>query len=163
MLSASRFFSALCSSFAPGHDVQPCNRVQGFGKAKNRVGMARPKNQKLEVVETTAEIGTDADCDTGVTGEQQPRRPLCAKEGGRDKGPDRGAWQEAVQHSAQTLRGGDRQCAGACSGYRKGAGGQTCPAAPRCEDAAAGGWRQAEASQEDVCGAAKRTYEAIIG
>ena len=61
--------------------MQPCNRVQGFGKAKNRVGMARPKNQKLEVVETTAEIGADADCDTRASrgGAAEPATALPRK------------------------------------------------------------------------------------
>ena len=31
-------------------ELQPANLAQGFGKAKNRVGMARPKKQKVEVV-----------------------------------------------------------------------------------------------------------------
>ena len=43
---------------------------QGFGKAKNRVGMRRPKKCKVEMVETTLEEGDEVDYDTGITGEQ---------------------------------------------------------------------------------------------
>ena len=53
----------------PGCDVQPCKWSQGFGKAKNRVGMRRPSKKKVDKTDTTAEDGDEVAVDTGITGE----------------------------------------------------------------------------------------------
>ena len=46
----------------------PVIAAQGFGKAKTRVGMPRPKKRKIEEVEATAENGAEIDNATGITG-----------------------------------------------------------------------------------------------
>ena len=61
---------ALCSQIAHCAELQLPNCAQGFGKAKNRVGMRRPKKTKVEVDETMAEDESEDESDTGVTGEQ---------------------------------------------------------------------------------------------
>ena len=58
------------SPFACYAEPQPQNCAQGFGKAKNRVGMRRPAKRKVEKVETTAEADAEAENDTGLTGAQ---------------------------------------------------------------------------------------------
>ena len=52
--------------------MQLPNCAQGFGKAKNRVGMKRPKKSKVEAAETMSEDDSEGENDTGVTGEQLP-------------------------------------------------------------------------------------------
>ena len=47
------------------------NQWQGFGKAKNRVGMARPKKKKVEVVEEAGESIGELEGETGDTGAEQ--------------------------------------------------------------------------------------------
>ena len=44
---------------------------QGFGKAKNRVGMARPKKKKVEVAEVAEESICELQSETEVTGAEQ--------------------------------------------------------------------------------------------
>ena len=47
------------------------NHWQGFGKAKNRIGMARPKKKKVEVVGVAGESIGELDAETGDTGAEQ--------------------------------------------------------------------------------------------
>jgi hypothetical protein len=53
----------------PGCDMQLFKWSQGFGKAKNRVGMHRPSKKKVEKTDTTTEDGDEVAVDTGITGE----------------------------------------------------------------------------------------------
>lgn len=140
---------------------QPVNCLQGYGKASNRVGMARPRKRKVEVAETMAEDGSEVDCDTGVTGPEQPALDN-AQQGARSQDPTVGPgfkqWKAALQafeeksHQALVLR----SC---CKKYEDAA-----KLAQRLFDAK---MRRLEAGdklkrRKKAVGAAKRTYEAII-
>ena len=57
---------------SPPSGSQPAVCLQGFGKASNRVGMARPKKKVVVVTETVVEDAAEAENETGVTGELAP-------------------------------------------------------------------------------------------
>ena len=53
------------------HRGRHTNQWQGFGKAKNRVGMARPKKKKVEIVDVAGESISEMMAETGDTGAEQ--------------------------------------------------------------------------------------------
>ena len=72
MRCASALSTALCSAFVHCVSGRHTNTWQGFGKAKNRVGMARPKKKKVEVAEVAEEsICELVQSETEVTGAEQ--------------------------------------------------------------------------------------------
>ena len=71
MRCASALCSALCSDLACCVSGRHTNQWQGFGKAKNRVGMARPKKKKVEVAEVAEESICELQSETEVMGAEQ--------------------------------------------------------------------------------------------
>ena len=110
MRCASALSSALCSDLACCVSGRHTNQWQGFGKAKNRIGMARPKKRKVEATETIVEPGAEGKCDTGVTGEQHPaiddsiQTAGCAATVSASSGPGGKRWQVAWEKWEEAYR-----------------------------------------------------------